>query len=67
MSRKYVDTANAPNMATTMAKNVRMGIVKMQNPITLCLKVKDIHTASPGSPYLINNNLLFIKLSKDGV
>ncbi len=48
-------------------KNVRMGIVKMQNPIMLCLKVKDIHTASPGSPYFINNIPLFINLAKDGV
>ncbi len=48
-------------------KNVRMGIVKMQNPIMLCLKVKDIHTASPGNPHFINNILLFINLTKDGV
>jgi len=48
-------------------KNVRMGIIKMQNLITLCLKVKDIHTASLGSPYFVDNTLLFINLAKDGV
>ncbi len=41
--------------------------IKDANPIMLCLKVKDVHTAPPGNPYNIQRHSMFIKLAKDGV
>lgn len=43
--------------------NCKSGHPKMQNPIMLCLKVKDIHTASPGNSYKKVNNKKYINFS----
>ncbi len=39
--------------------------MRMQIPITLCLKAKGIHTASPGNSYKDYMNSYYINLSLD--